>query len=77
MNFRAIVTAISLLLVRNGSGKTTTLKTINGSGALYFNPSYRVCWPWESELNKEDISDGECHQEMPRLVTQQHARDAT
>ena len=44
----------------NGSGKTTYLKDYQrSSGALYFNPSYRVCWPWESELNKEDISDGE------------------
>lgn len=44
----------------NGSGKTTFLKDYQrDAGGLYFNPSYRVCWPWESELDRENLSDGE------------------
>ncbi|MCA2017232.1 ABC transporter ATP-binding protein [Vibrio tritonius] len=44
----------------NGSGKTTFLMSLREqTGAYYFNPRYRLSWPWGGDEQQADLSDGQ------------------
>lgn len=48
------------IIGRNGSGKTSYLRNYQREiGGLYFNPSYRVSWPWGADGERDNLSDGE------------------